>query len=64
MRDPWALPYLEEIRLLAESLDVTSTSVFIFGDVICRGGTTAEELQAELRRQRAWSEIATKYVRK
>lgn len=59
MRDPGVLRYLEEIRLLGESLDVTGTLDLIFGDAICRGGTTAEELQAELRRQRARSEIAT-----
>ena len=60
MRDPGVLRYLEEIRLLAESLDVTGTPVFIIGDAIRRGGTTAEELKAELRRQRARREIATK----
>ena len=64
MRDPQVLRYLEEIRLLAEALDVTGTPGFIIGDAIRSGGTTAEELKAELGRQRARSDDATNLVRK
>ena len=53
MRDPQVLQYLEEIRLLAEALDVTGAPTFIIGGAILRGGTTADELKAELGRQRA-----------
>lgn len=56
MRDPQVLQYLEEIRLLAEALDVTGTPAFIIGGAILRGGTTADELKAELGRQRAQSD--------
>ena len=57
MRDPQVLQYLEEIRLLAEALDVTGTPAFIIGGAILRGGTTADELKAELGRQRAQSDV-------
>ena len=52
MRDPQVIEYLEEIRLLAESLGVTGTPAFIIGGAILRGGTTADELKVELNRQR------------
>lgn len=55
MRDPQILQYLEEIRLLTESLGVTGTPTFIIGDAIRSGGATADELKAELGRQRARS---------
>ena len=55
MRDPEVLRYLEEMRLLAEALDVTGTPAFIVGGAILRGGTTADELGAEIGRQRAQS---------
>jgi hypothetical protein len=55
MRDPEVLQYLEEMRLLAEALDVTGTPAFIVGGAILRGGTTADELGAEIGRQRAQS---------
>lgn len=58
MRDPQILQYLEEIRLLAESLGVTGTPAFIIGDAILGGGVTADELKAELGRQRARSDDA------
>ncbi len=57
MRDPQVLQYLEEIRLLAEALDVTGTPAFIIGGAILRGGTTADDLKAELGRQRAQSDV-------
>ena len=53
MRDPKVIQYLEEMRLLAEELDVTGTPTFIIGGAILRGGTTVEELKTELKRQRA-----------
>ncbi len=53
MRDPQVLQYLEEIRHLAEELGVTGTPAFVIGDQILFGGTTADELKAELGRQRA-----------
>jgi predicted DsbA family dithiol-disulfide isomerase len=53
MRDPEVLQYLEKMRLLAEALDVTGTPAFIVGGAILRGGTTADELGAEIGRQRA-----------
>ncbi len=56
MRDPQVLQYLEEIRLLAEALGVTGTPAFIIGDAILSGGATADELKAELGRQRAQSD--------
>lgn len=55
MRDPQVIQYLEEMRLLAESLNVTGTPTYIVGGAILRGGTTVEELKAELQRQRAQS---------
>lgn len=55
MRDPQVIQYLEEIRLLAESLGVTGTPAFIIGGAILRGGTKADELKAELNRQRTRS---------
>ena len=59
MLDPQILQYLGEIRLLAESLGVTGTPAFIIGDAMLSGGTTADELKAELGRQRTWSDDAT-----
>ena len=53
MRDPEILQYLENIRLLAEELGVTGTPGFIIGDAILRGGATAIQLKAELKRQRS-----------
>ena len=55
MRDPQILQYLEEMRLLAEALDVTGTPAFIIGGALLRGGTTTDELKAEIGRQRAQS---------
>lgn len=52
MRDPQVLAHLEEIRLLAESLGVTGTPAFIIGGAILRGGVRADDLKAELGRQR------------
>ena len=62
MRDPQVLRYLEEIRLLAESLGVTGTPAFIIGDAMLSGGATADELKAELERQRARSDDASDLV--
>ncbi len=53
MRDPQVIQYLEEMRLLAESLNVTGTPTYIVGGAILRGGTTVEELKEELQRYRA-----------
>ena len=53
MRDARVLQYLEEVRILADELGVTGTPTFIIGDAIRRGGTTADELKAEIFRQRA-----------
>ena len=58
MRDPQILQYLEEMRLLAEALDVTGTPAFIIGGALLRGGTTTDELKAEIGRQRAQSRRA------
>ena len=55
MRDPQVIDYLEQMRLLADELDVTGTPAFIVGDAILRGGTTVKELKAELDRQRTRS---------
>ena len=52
MRDPVVLAYLEEVRALAEALDVTGTPAFVIGDAIVRGGATADDLRAELDLQR------------
>ncbi len=52
MRDVRVIQYLEEIRILAEALGVTGTPAFIIGDAVRRGGATADELKAELDRQR------------
>ena len=46
------LAYLEEVRALAEALEVTGTPSFVIGDAIVRGGATADDLRAELDRQR------------
>ena len=59
MRDPEIHQYLEKIRLLAEALGVTGTPEFIIGDAILSGGATADELRAELGRQRAQSRERT-----
>ncbi len=59
MRDPQVLQYLEEIRLLAESLGVTGTPAFIIGDAMLSGGVMADELKSELGRQRTRSDDAT-----
>lgn len=53
MRDPKVIAYIEEMRLLADALEVTGTPAFIVGDAIMRGGTTVKELKKELERQRA-----------
>ena len=55
MRDPQVIDYLEQMRLLADELDVTGTPAFIVGDAILRGGTTVKELKVELGRQRTRS---------
>lgn len=55
MRDPQVIDYLEQMRLLADELDVTGTPAFIVGDAILRGGTTVKELKVELDRQRTRS---------
>lgn len=55
MRDPEVLAYLEEVRLIAEALEVTGTPTFVIGDGIVRGGATADELKEELGRQRSRS---------
>lgn len=55
MRDPQVIDYLEQMRLLADELDVTGTPAFIVGDAILRGGTRVKELKAELDRQRTRS---------
>ena len=52
MRDPEVLQYLEEVRSLAESLGVSGTPAFMIGDAILFGGATADDLTAELGRQR------------
>ena len=52
MRDPVLLAYLEEVRALAEALEVTGTPAFVIGDAIVRGGATADDLRAELDLQR------------
>ena len=59
MRDPQVLQYLEEIRLLAESLGVTGTPAFIIGDAMLSGGVMADELKSELARQRTQIDDAT-----
>lgn len=53
MRDPQVHQYLEEIRHLAQELGITGTPAFVIGDEILFGGTTADDLRAELDRQRA-----------
>ena len=53
MRDPLVHQYLEEIRALAEVLEVTGTPSFIIGDAKLSGGVTAGDLRSELGRQRA-----------
>ena len=53
MRDPLVHQYLEEVRALAEVLDITGTPSFIIGDAKLSGGVTAGDLISELDRQRA-----------
>ena len=53
MRDPALHRYLEELRGLAEALDVTGTPSFIIGDAKLSGGVRADDLRSELSRQRA-----------
>jgi len=53
MRDPLVHQYLEEIRALAEALDITGTPSLIIGDAMLSGGVTAGDLRSELGRQRA-----------
>lgn len=53
MRDPLVHQYLEEVRALAEALNVTGTPSFIVGDAKLSGGITAADLTLELERQRA-----------
>ncbi len=51
MRDPEVLRYLEEVRALAEALEVTGTPAFLVGHEILSGGITAEDLTAAMERQ-------------
>ena len=53
MSDPLVHQYLEEVRALAEALNVTGTPSFIVGDAKLSGGITATDLTLELERQRA-----------
>ncbi len=53
MRDPLLHQYLEDIRSLAEALNVTGTPSFIIGDTKLSGGVKASDLRSELDRQRA-----------
>jgi len=53
MRDPLVHQYLEEVRALAEALDVTGTPSFIIGDAKLSGGVTVGDLRSELGRQRS-----------
>ena len=53
LRDPLVHQYLEEIRALAEALNVTGTPSFIIGDAKLSGGVKAGDLRSELGRQRA-----------
>ncbi|MDG1164333.1 MAG: DsbA family protein, partial [Porticoccaceae bacterium] len=55
MRDPQVIQYLEQMRLLADALDVTGTPAFVVGDAILRGGTGVKELKEELDQQRSRS---------
>ena len=57
MRDPLVHQYLEEIRALAETLDITGTPSFIIGDAKLSGGVTASDLRSELGRQRAQTKL-------
>ena len=53
MRDPLVHQYLEQIRALAEALNVTGTPSFIIGDAKLSGGVKAGDMRRELDRQRA-----------
>ena len=55
MRDPQVIHYLEQMRLLADELDVTGTPAFVIGDAILLGGTRVNELKAVLDQQRSRS---------
>jgi protein-disulfide isomerase len=55
MRDPQVIQYLEQMRLLADALDVTGTPAFVIGDAILLGGTRVNELKAVLDQQRSRS---------
>lgn len=57
MRDPQVIHYLEQMRILADELDVTGTPAFVVGDSILRGGTGVKELKLELNRQRTQSHL-------
>jgi protein-disulfide isomerase len=57
MRDPQVIHYLEQMRLLADELDVTGTPAFVVGDSILRGGTEVKKLKLELNRQRTQSHL-------
>ena len=59
MRDPQVIHYLEQMRILADALDVTGTPVFIVGDAILKGGTTMKDLKVELDRQRTRSHLSS-----
>ncbi|MDG1389245.1 MAG: thioredoxin domain-containing protein [Halioglobus sp.] len=60
MRDPLVHQYLEEIRALAEALDITGTPSFIIGDAKLSGGVTAGDLMSELDRQRAQIKLSSR----
>ena len=59
MRDPQVIHYLEQMRLLADELDVTGTPAFVVGDAILRGGTGVNELKEELDRQLSRSYLSS-----
>jgi protein-disulfide isomerase len=56
MRDPQVIQYLEDVRMLADELGLTGTPSFIIGDAAVSGGATADELKAEVGRQRVKSD--------
>ena len=60
MRDPLVHQYLEEVRALAEALDITGTPSFIIGDAKLSGGVTAGDLRSELGRQRAQIKLSSR----
>jgi len=60
MRDPLVHQYLEEMRALAEALDITGTPSFIIGDAKLSGGVTAGDLRSDLGRQRAQIKLSSR----